>query len=160
MRTTVLAVLFALVAGCATADQIDNVVTNLPDNWPMGGSATPVFFLPQTAPLDQLLTNSFHCWQLDDSITDYKVINRRQITNPRAHIPKGFMDSYLAVLVQTRHGEKIVLIGHLSRQWFRRPSNEFSLSPFSTRLDWFLPEGSSTNVCWWSQVVDAKPSPR
>jgi len=38
------------------------------------------------------------------------VLKSRQVTIPRAHFPSAYTDSYIAVLVRTSHGEKIVLL--------------------------------------------------
>ena len=129
MRIPFLAIVFVLAAGCARADQIDNVVTNLPDDWHDG--PTPVIILPQTTPVGQLLTNSFHCALLDDCITNYSLMMSRQVTLTN----HGFWtERYLAVLVRTKRGEKLVLF------------KSFDLP---------LPDGTRTNA-WWSRVFDAK----
>jgi hypothetical protein len=56
MRTTFLAIFFALVASCATADEIDDVVTNLPSGWT--DNETGVIITPQTASTEDVLRRS------------------------------------------------------------------------------------------------------
>jgi len=120
MRTAFFAIFFALLTGSATADQIDSLVTNLPDGW--DGGMTPIINQPETASIDQLLPKAFHCWLLEDSIADYKVIMSRQVSIPRARFPGAYTDSYTAALVQMRHGEKIVLFRYeaFSKGWWSR----------------------------------------
>jgi hypothetical protein len=130
MRVTLLTFFFALSAFCATADQIDNLVTNLPDGW--DGGQTPMVNLPETSSVEQVLRGVFKVWWFDDShVTNFTVLKSRQVTIPRAHSPGAFTDSYTAALVETNHGKKIVLF----RYW-----------------SWDLARG------WWSRVYDEKPS--
>jgi hypothetical protein len=120
MRAAFLAIFFALLAGSATADQIDTLVTNLPPGW--GSGAAPIINQPETASVEQLLPQAFHCWLLEDSVANYKLILSRQISIPRAHILRAYSDSYLAALVQTSRGEKIVLFRYESfaKGWWSR----------------------------------------
>ena len=128
MRTLFFTLLFAMVVWCAKADQIDEVVTNLPDGWSSG--MTPIINLPETASVEQLVPPVLHCSFLDDSIVDHKVIQSRQVSIPRSRILQHpFVDSYLAVQIQTKHGEKIMLLRY---------------QPFVKG--------------WWSRVYDAKSS--
>jgi hypothetical protein len=111
MRRTFFAAFIALFAICAIADEIDDLVTNLPDGW--DGGIHPVHNLPETASIEQLLPKAFQSWWIDNShITNYTVLKSRQVAIPRAHFPGAYTDSYTAVLVQTSHGEKIVLLSY------------------------------------------------
>ena len=118
--TAFIAVFFALFSDSATADQIDCLVTNLPDGWNNG--ITSIINKPETASIDQLLPEALHCWLLEDSIADYKVLMSRQASIPRARFPGAYTDSYTAALVQTRHGEKIALFKYesFSKGWWSR----------------------------------------
>jgi hypothetical protein len=129
MRTTFLAVFLVLVAGCATADQIGDLVTNLPDGWNLG--LAPIVPLPKTASTEQVLHAVFQVRLTGDGlITNYTVLKARQVTLAGVHHPGARKDSYTAVLVQTGHSEKIVLFRY----------DDFSKG-------------------WWSsRIYDAKPS--
>src|ERR1017187_7740455 len=79
MRVTLLTFFFALSAFCATADQIDNLVTNLPDGW--DGGQTPMVNLPETSSVEQVLRGVFKVWWFDDShVTNFTVLKSRQVT--------------------------------------------------------------------------------
>lgn len=121
MCRTLLAASFALFAICAIADEIDDLVTNLPDGW--DGGISSVIPLPETAPTEQLLHIVFQQWWFDNNhITNYTTLKSRQVTIPRAHFPSAYTDSYTAALVQTGHGEKIVLLRYeaFTKGWWSR----------------------------------------
>jgi hypothetical protein len=120
MRVLFFTVIFALAAWPGLADPIDNFFTNLPAGWRNG--ATPIIKLPETASVNQLLPKVFHCWLFEDSISDYKVIAYRDISIPRANLPHAFTDTYTAVLVRTKHGDKIVLLSYriFIKGWWSR----------------------------------------
>ncbi len=128
MRTTFLAAFFALVAGCATADQIDNVVTNLSDAW--NDHATGPIIMQKTASTEDVLPKVFeHLFYFDSQsqvahyiqITNFTILKVRQVAIPCCHFPGAKVYSYTAVLLQTNLGEKIVLLRcfdvYTSRAW-------------------------------------------
>ena len=128
MRTIFLAVFFALVASCATADQIDNVVTNLPDGWT--DNETGVIIMPQTASTEDVLQRVFGTWWFYTSqeltnyiqITNFTVLKTRQVAIPVGHYPGAHVYSYIAVLVKASQGvQVVVLLGYFdvytSRAW-------------------------------------------
>jgi hypothetical protein len=102
MRTTSLAIFFALMASCATADQIDNIVTNLPDVWDDG--STRLIIMPKTASTEDVLQRVFQKWWFPDSqianysqITNFTVLKTRQVSIPCCHYPGAQVYSYTAV---------------------------------------------------------------
>jgi hypothetical protein len=128
MRTTFLAIFFALVASCATADEIDNVVTNRPDGW--NDNELGVIIMPQTASTEDVLQRVFGKWwfyptqQLTNyiHITNFTVLKTRQVTIPVSHFPGAHAYSYTAVLVQASEGEQVVVLlryfdVYTSRAW-------------------------------------------
>ena len=93
MRTTFLAIVFALVAICARADQIDNVVTSLPDFW--NDNETGVIIMPQTASTEDVLRSVFEKWSFPTNqpptgyvqVTNFTVLKTRQVAIPVGHYP-------------------------------------------------------------------------
>ena len=125
MRTTFLAILFALVASCATADEIDDVVTNLPDAW--NDNETGVIIMAQTASTEDVLQRVFRVWVFPGfgQITNFTILKTRQVAIPICHFPGAHVYSYTAVLVQSNCGEKVVLLRcfdvYTSRAWLSTP---------------------------------------
>lgn len=128
MRATFLAIFFVLVASCATADEIDSVVTDLPDGW--NDNESGVIIMPQTASTEDVLPKVFEHLRYFDSrsqsahyiwITNFTVLKTRQVTIPVGHYPGAHAYSYTAVLVQSNCGEKVVLLRcfdvYTSRAW-------------------------------------------
>lgn len=127
VRATFLAFCFALVTSCATADEIDNVVTDRPDGW--NDNQTGVIILSQTASTDDVLRRVFEKWWFPTNqpptgniqITNFTVLKTRQVAIPVSHYPGAHVYSYTAVLVQSNCGEKVVLLRcfdvYTSRAW-------------------------------------------
>jgi hypothetical protein len=150
MRTTFLAIFFALVASCARADEIDNVVTNLPDEW--NDNETGVIIMPQTASTQEVLQKVFGKWWFYTSqppmnniqITNFTTLKTRQVAIPVGHFPGAHVYSYTAVLVQASQGvQVVVLLRHFdvytSRAWVSavfeatpRPNNSPEPTPKGT----------------------------
>ena len=137
MRTTFLSILFALMADCAIADQIDNVVTNLPDCW--SDVVTGPIIVPKTASVEDVLPKLFEHWLFPDSqmtnysrITNFTVLTTRQVIISVYHSPRAPVHTYTAVIVKTNLGEKVVLLRYIDVY---------------------------TSRAWWSsEIFDAKPS--
>jgi hypothetical protein len=127
MRATFLAIFFALVVGCAAADEIDSVVTDLPNGW--NDNETGVMIMPQTASTEDVLRRVFEKWWFPTNqpptgniqITNFTVLKTRQVAIPVSHYPGAHVYSYTAVLVQSNCGEKVVLLRcfdvYTSRAW-------------------------------------------
>ena len=137
MRTTLLAIFFALVASCATADEIDDVVTNLPSGWT--DNQTGVIITPQTASTEDVLQKVFEKWLFYTSqqltnyirITNFTVLKTRQVAIPVGHFPGAHVYSYTAVLVQASQGVQVVVLlryfdVYTSRAWL---SAVFEVNP-------------------------------
>jgi hypothetical protein len=119
MRATFLALLFALLTSFAAADEIDMLVTNLPDGWDNGMNS--IINLPESASVTQVLGAAFQVWWIDNThITNYTLLTSRQVAIPRAHFPGAYTDSYTAAFVQTSHGKKIVLFRYGGDGWWSR----------------------------------------
>jgi len=119
-----------------TGDQIENVIINLPDGWK--DDVTGPIILPKTASTEDVLPKVFEQWLFPDSqmtnysrITNFKVLETRQVSIPRFHFTGAPVYSYTAVLVQTNLGEKIVLLRcfdvYTSRAWLS--SEVFDVKP-------------------------------
>jgi len=128
MRTTFLAIFFALVASCATADEIDNVVTNRPNGW--NDNEMGVIIMPQTASPEDVLQRVFGKWWFPTNqpptayiqITTFTVLKTRQVAIPVGHFPGAHVYSYTAVLVQASQGVQVVVLlrcfdVYTSRAW-------------------------------------------
>lgn len=109
MRTTFLAIFLALVARCATADVIENVVNNLPDGW--NDNTTDTIVMPKTASPDDVLKRIFQAWVFDfGPITNFTVLETRQVRIPCLHFRDAPAYSYTAVLIQPSQGDKVVVV--------------------------------------------------
>ena len=109
MRTTFLAIFLALVARCATADVIENVVNNLPDGW--NDNTTGTIVMPKTASPDDVLRRIFQAWEFDfGQITNFAVLETRPVRIPCGHFRDAPAYSYTAVLIQPSQGEKVVVV--------------------------------------------------
>jgi hypothetical protein len=121
MRTTFLAIFLALVATCATADVIDNVITNLPDGW--NDNETGTIIMPKTASTKDVLQKALEPRLFDfGQITNFTILKTRQVAIPCCHFPGAHADSYTAVLVQASQGPKVVVLlryfdVYTSRAW-------------------------------------------
>jgi len=122
MRAIFLAIFFALVASCATADEIDDVVTNLPGGW--NDDTTGTIIMPKTASTEDVLQRVFRVWVFPDfgQITNFTVLQTRQVAIPVGHFPGAHVYSYTAVLVQASWGQKVVVLlrsfdVYTSRAW-------------------------------------------
>jgi hypothetical protein len=128
MRSTLPAIFFALAATCATADEIDSVVTDLPNGW--NDNEAGVIIMPQTASTGDVLPKVFEHLRYFDSqsqpahyiwITNFTVLKTRQVSIPSGHYPGARGYSYTAVLIQSNCGEKVVLLRcfdvYTSRAW-------------------------------------------
>ena len=107
MRTTFLAIFLALVATCARADVIDNVITNLPDGW--NDNETGTIIMPETASTEAVLQRVLRDWLFPGfgEITNFTVLKTRQVAIPVGHFPGAHVYSYTAVLVQASQGGKV-----------------------------------------------------
>jgi len=122
----------ASMMGCATApDPIDNLVTQLSASEDWFNGIYPEVSLPKTASIKQVLIKVFPMAGVDsghltkyeilESVTSYKILKIRQVYIQPApgNVPP---ESYIAVLVQTNLGEKIVLLkygGDIPDWWSR-----------------------------------------
>lgn len=97
MRATFLVVFFVFVAFCATADEIDDVVTNLPDGWDDDQQGTII--LPKTASTNDVFQSVLGRDAVPYCSTNFTVLRTRQIAIPSSHISTPVY-SYTAVLVQ------------------------------------------------------------
>jgi hypothetical protein len=109
MRTTFLAIFLALVARCATADVIENVVNNLPDGWNDDPADTIV--MPKTASTNDILMRVFQAWRFDfGRVTNFTILETRQVRIPCGHFRDAPAYTYTAVLIQPSQGEKVVVV--------------------------------------------------
>jgi hypothetical protein len=138
MRTAFLSIIFVLVACCAIADQIDDAITNLPDAW--SDVVTGPIIMPQTASVEDALPKVFEHWLFPTNdpptkysrITNFTVLQTRQVSIPCCRFPGAPVHSYTAVVVQTNLGKKIVFLKYVDVY---------------------------TSRAWWSsEIFDAKPS--
>jgi hypothetical protein len=147
MRTSFLAFFLAMVASYATADEIENVVTNLPDGW--NDNETGVIIMPQTASTQDVLHRVFQTWQFYTSdytnyiqITNFMILKTRQVAIPVGHFPGAHVYSYIAVLVQASQGVQVVVLlryfdVYTSRAWLSavseiKPPPNTALEPTPT----------------------------
>lgn len=127
MCATLLALSFALVASCAAADQIDDVITDLPDGW--NDNETGVMIMAQKASTEDVLRRVFEKWLFPTNqpptgyaqVTNFTILKTRQVAIPVGHYPGAHSYSYTAVLVQSNCGDKVVLLRcfdvYTSRAW-------------------------------------------
>ncbi len=119
MRTALVIILIALWAGCATADPIDNLVTNLSSSHGMWiNGIAPIIELPETATTEQVVERVFKMTGFDEGqVTRFKILETRTV-----HIQGSVPDLYTAVLVETKFGEKIVLLRYEGKTigWWSR----------------------------------------
>jgi hypothetical protein len=121
MRATFLTIFFALVASYAMADQIDNVVTNLPDGW--NDNEAGLIIMPKTASTKDVLQRAFRVYVFGfGQITNFTVLKTRQVPIPCCHFPGASIYSYTAALVQASQGGKVVVLlryidVYTSRAW-------------------------------------------
>jgi hypothetical protein len=112
MRTTFFAIFLAFVVRCATADVIDNVVNNLPDGW--NDNETGLILMPKTASNEDVLQRIFQnvCAFEFGEITNFTILETRQVRIPCCHFPDAPAYSYTAVIIQPSpsQGEKIVVV--------------------------------------------------
>jgi hypothetical protein len=110
MRTTLLIIVFALMAGCATADVIDNAVANLPDGW--SDNVPGLVILPKAASTEDVLQNVFQKVTVFDLglITNFTILETRSVQIPCSHFRNAPTYSYTAVLVQPGQSEKVVIV--------------------------------------------------
>lgn len=108
-----------LVAGCnSTPDPIDHLVADLSSThgmWRNGYSME--IKLPKTASTDELIEQFFKISSFDrGKVTSYKILKSRQV-----HIPDSDKNEiFIAVLVKTDFGEKIVLFKKYESGWWCR----------------------------------------
>jgi type IV pilus biogenesis protein CpaD/CtpE len=119
MRSFLLAIIAALLVGCATTpDPIDRLVADYSASHGMWVNGTyPILDMPQTASPEQVIKKRFEMGLPRGQVANYKILKIRQI-----HIPTGQIgsDLYTAALVQTDSGEKIVLLKYDGRDWWSR----------------------------------------
>jgi hypothetical protein len=109
MRTTFLAIFLALVARCATADVIENVVNSLPDGWNDDQAGTIV--MPKTASTNDILTRVFQVWRFDfGRITNFTILETRQVRIPWGHFRDAPAYTYTAVLIQPGQDGEVVVV--------------------------------------------------
>jgi hypothetical protein len=110
MRTTFLAIFLAFVAKFATADVIDNVVANLPDAW--NDNQAGLTIMPKSASTEDVLQRVFQNVSVFEigQITNFTVLETRQVSIPWCHFPNAPVYSYTAVLVQPSRGDKVVVV--------------------------------------------------
>jgi hypothetical protein len=116
MRTTFLAIFFALMTCCATADEIDNVITNLQDEW--NDNETGVIIMPKTASTGDVLQKALGKWWFPTSqpptnyiqFTNFTALKTREVSIPAGHYPSAQVHTYTAVLLQASQGVQLVVL--------------------------------------------------
>jgi hypothetical protein len=112
MRTILFAILLAFLVRCARADVIDDVVNNLPDGW--NDNETGLILMPKTASNEDVLHSIFqnvYAFEFGE-ITNFTILETRQVRIPCCHFPNAPAYSYTAVIVQPSpsQGGKIVVV--------------------------------------------------
>jgi hypothetical protein len=120
MRSFLLAIIAALLVGCATIpDPIDRLVADYSasslGNWEKG--IYPILDLPQTASPEQVIKKCLDKGLASGQVTNYKILKIRQV-----RIPTGIINSdlFTAALIQTDSGEKIFLMKYDGGDWWTR----------------------------------------
>jgi hypothetical protein len=134
MRSILFSIFAALLVGCATKpDPIDRLVAKLSPPHPSGkpyvsfgwdSGIFPVLGLPQTASTDELVSKALHM-NGNSQVTDYEILKIREVHEEHGNLP----NRYTAVLIQTKFGQKIVLLKYVNQA-----------------------------VGWWSRVYDVEPA--
>ena len=146
MRAIFFAIFFALLASPAIADEINDVVTNLPSGWDDNQMGTLI--MPTTASTNDVLQIVLRRILIPncDEITNFTVLKSRQIAIPscRGYAP---VYSYTAVLVQVCQGEKVVVLLRSidvdgSRAWLSSVFVVWSTVPMTPASSYALPKRS------------------
>jgi hypothetical protein len=133
MRSTILIIFAALLAGCAklpkahmaattppaiASDPIDQLVTDLSATHGMWlNGMFPILDLPETASPEEVIERRFDMGLPFGKVANYKILRIRQIRIP---FTENSSVLYTAVLVQTDSGKKIVLLKFTGRNWWSR----------------------------------------
>ena len=104
--------------GNAASDPIDRLVARLSNTHGLwGNGATPVLNLPLTATIEQVIAEVFRVTVFERGyVTSYKIKQTKEV---RIDVDMP-LERYMAVLVQTKLGEKIVLIRYETSGWWGR----------------------------------------
>jgi len=98
------------------ADPIDELVQKLSVSPLWKNGLSPDLDLPADAPTDQIIARVFERTGFDDGyVKTHRILDTRVV-----RIPGEIADSYLAALVDTNFGRKIVLLKYESTRWWSR----------------------------------------
>ena len=123
MRSAAFSLIFLFCAACTAQDPIDSLVTRLSSNPMWINGITPLVSLPETTESRAIIAECFKMTGFDEGhVKRYKILEIKKVK-----IDGPLPDDYIAALVETDLGEKIVLFQH-----------------------------SNTSIGWWTRVYDSK----